>query len=1260
MRKTILSNISLLLVVIMLITAIASCGGNKQNETTKGPDAETTENVTTSTNVPTESTEKITEETTGTTEEKPTVEYDGKYADVIKNANTLANTIQEYRSNAKGDSYILENMNMQLEYTLKSSKNQLVSSLVNSEGKSYIENTFDAFVRVKNGNTYYSSLSTNELSTNTFRFGYYYDEFRIEGQNFVNGFDVSKEHVIDLNSQKNSGKTNMKVKMKGDILTAEIKGSDPYFSFEDLELPTSEYAYLQVTMKTSDDNASGSIYVAAGQYAGANAIQIIGFDILPADDEYHTYTIYLGSVKDYTNLLHSVRIDFNGMEDGRMVEISDMRVISAEESGISSLSTARIFHIYSDKLHHELQVVAHSITSDIAAIGMRTDIAADTVEKLIVKDKNGLHETLEGVDWASAEYIGFDIKGVGIFGYILPVDETTGTMTVTLDDGKYVIMQERAPANGTVIPGNNSDIGNANDFFMGQRIYTDENHEFSAFLREAEIERNPLTAKNIKVSTVYSDNGSYLGYDAIRGCYTFAVDAGGFNYNYYKAQNKHYELKVTIKGDQYNRNIYILNTAGNSGELECAAILDENLMMLPIPLEVGKNFSGDGDNNIYDQLDSRYSEVIFPISLDSEEMFEFSLLNLYQNWGRYPLKQASWIEFFAPYYHLSTGVTETNCISYERPGSMLPDHRAMSAPMWLTQPQHTSGGGHEFLNYMDNNGGSQGLYSTYKEVGSYGPTYANVTTGFMSSDGKIYATLDHMEMPQLDENRAYYTITYDFLEDISFNDFKQQVNLYSVTDNSSSGIYQLFGYLNENNEPTIVDANINGPEKLYVLGNECPYFDYCNMKGSGDYVNLSFIICNSEIIIGGEKVDAGFVVREGNLYANLSLNIGSVDFKAGDKFTIYALITPWGSQESDYSGTSFAPDQNVRDMRENSALDPFKATAGENAEIIKSAFLPSIKTTNGQSAEFTISGGHDNVAIRVYGFTDLSIPKVYEKINGEWVAYDISSANYPDTLGYKYNYDGYNVYYDADGTFSYAFVTTITDGAPRTFKVETDSEFDKWGRIEIVENELSPYNVYLNSQEIARAAKTWPMFSSIKPVTEGSTEFVSLHGTPKGNESYFPPFYNTFDATTGECEIVTGQYIVVKYRIPTSNPDTLPYLQFFASTEEASATGRGDNITVPLNSGVYADDQWHVLIVDLSKSGMSAIVPNEDGTYSIQHIRFDVFNIPVNEQTHVDLVYFAIHDNLEEIYAANTDMSEVTLYQNKTAITIDPSTGKAK
>ena len=1275
-----LSIISILLVIVMALGVLSSCG-NTTPATTEEPTKEQTTEA--KTDAPTETvtqeqteasespseetTEDISEQTSEATtedyEEETTVEYTGEYASIINGAQSLANTIQEYRSNAKADSYFIENTSMKLEYVLKSSEDKLVSSLVNSEGKSYIENTFDAFVRVKGGGFFRSSGSPNEVSVNTFRFGYYYDEFRVEGQNFVNGFEIRNEVSVNLSSAKNSGKTNLKSKYSGGVITAEIKGSDPYFSFEGLNLPADEYAYAKITLRTTDDNSSGAIYIAAGSYDTANAVQIVDFDIFPADEQFHTYIVYLGSVKDYTGTLKSIRLDFNGMEEGKMVEISEIKIVSADEVGLSSLSTARIFHVYSDKLHHELQVVAHYETADIEAIGMKTEILADTVEKLIVKDANGLHETLDGVDWDSAEYIGFDIIDVGVFGYILPVHETTGKMTVTLEDGRYVIIQERTPEGNTLVPGDKDEIGNTNDFYIGQRLYTDENHTFDAFLKEAEIERNPLTAKNIKVSTAYSDNGKFLGYDAIRGCYVFSVEPGGFNHNYYKAQNKHYEINVTIKSDEYDRNLYILNTAGNSGELECAALLDANLMILPIPLEVGKNFSGDGDNTIYDQLDSKYSEVIFPIYLSSEEMFEFSVVNLYQNWGNYPLKQASSIEFFSPYYHLSTGVTETNCINYEHSTSMLPDHRAMSAPLWSSQPQHTSGGQHSFLTYLDNADSNQILYNIYKAVDSYGPTYANVITKYMTADNKILATLEHTEMPQTDENRGYYTITYEFVEDISFDNFKNQVNLYSVSDNDPKGTYQLFGYLNENNEPTIVKAKINGPETTYVLGNECPYFDYCNMTGyagagGSGYVNVSFIICNSEIIMGGEKITPRFVVKEGNLFAKLSLDLGKVDFKAGDKITINALITPWGSQESDYSGTEFAPDQNVRDMRENSALDPFKITAGESTKVIQSAFVPKVKTTNGKSAEFTISGGENNVAIRVYGFTKLTSPKIYELIDGEWVVYDVSSANKPDNSGYRYAYDGYMVYYDENGTFSYSFVTTITDGAPRTFKVEADSDFEKLTRLDPADVRLTPYNVYVDSADLARAAATWPLFSHINGGSSGEIKYTSLHGSPKCPESYLPPFTNNVDKETGIGETVTGQYIVVKYRVPENTTDDLPYFQFFAGTEATTATGKGDNVIVPNGEGFYADGNWHVLIVDLSASGMSSIISDNEGNYRINFIRFDVFNAAVAEESHIDFAYFAIHDSLEEIYEANSDMGEVTLFQNKMATQIDTATGQ--
>jgi hypothetical protein len=46
--------------------------------------------------------------------------------------------------------------------------------------------------------------------------------------------------------------------------------------------------------------------------------------------------------------------------------------------------------------------------------------------------------------------------------------------------------------------------------------------------------------------------------------------------------------------------------------------------------------------------------------------------------------------------------------------------------------------------------------------------------------------------------------------------------------------------------------------------------------------------------------------------------MGNVELRAGDSVKINAIIMPWGSQESDYSGEE--PDANVRRVRENTLL----------------------------------------------------------------------------------------------------------------------------------------------------------------------------------------------------------------------------------------------------------------------------------------------------------------------------------------------------
>ena len=127
-------------------------------------------------------------------------------------------------------------------------------------------------------------------------------------------------------------------------------------------------------------------------------------------------------------------------------------------------------------------------------------------------------------------------------------------------------------------------------------------------------------------------------------------------------------------------------------------------------------------------------------------------------------------------------------------------------------------------------------------------------------------------------------------------------------------------------------------------------------------------------------------------------------------------------------------DKNVRDVRANTLLDPLKAVS-DTDEVIDSTFLPKVRSKDGKSAEFTLSGGENNVAVRVYGFDKLTSPKVEEYVDGEWVEYVLSSSENPDKNGLYHYYDGYQVYYDEDGTYSYSFVTTITNGQARTFKI---------------------------------------------------------------------------------------------------------------------------------------------------------------------------------------------------------------------------------
>ena len=1003
----------------------------------------------------------------------------------IEYANNIANAVQAYYYNNRAHMAVSNN-EMEYVYSLKNAGSYTVESIKNSQGKAYIENTADTFIRMTNGMTYYSSLSNTSPATNITRLGYYFYEVQYKGQNFGGEINTTdKEISIPLTSLSYN---QMKSKRDGGLVITDI--SDPFILAGDIIADTAKYNYLQLEMMIDAtdldvNSVTVTVFVDSGSngFDGARTIKFQAY----TDGEYHTYLIPISLVSGYEGNLNRVRIDFNApLRVKDTIYVKEMSILPIDDSFMPiKASVSRQFFVYSDKMHHLAQFVTTADIHNVAEIGMLTKIDANTVDKLIIKDANGEHDNLADVDWSSVEAVGFDIAEAGIFGYILPDHEAAGGIKVTLVDNTYVIEQTRVPNNNTLIP-SVPNTGNANDIYLGQRIYTDESHSFEEFLYETYCERNPITDKRLRISDQNSSKSRFNGYDPLRGIYDLELlaSSSGWAVQFAGGQfNQHLNINFAVRGDDINRRIYVMCRSGKEA-LESGALLNDSNMLLPIPLQLTKNFSeGNSNSNerdIFDYDDKVFSEAIFPLDLKKDQKISFNVIMANEFWGNYPLKQLSSVRFGHPYYHLSTGVNESNCITpWNDP--TLPDHRAMSSPFTHDSTQHTSGGHHSWLQFTNKKGNTITTENVNNTIMSSGNTYAEVFMDYVSTDGSIEVTYSHMEFPSRDETRTFYTMEYKVIKDISFMDFKSEFQFFSMTDNHAGyGTYHNIGYLDKNNEYATADALFaEGKSQSFTLGDNCPYFSYYNMNGiydavsnptgyephDGDgYVNIAFLVYNYEFTINGNKVTPNFIITEKDHTIYLSLDLGETTLKAGDTFCINSVLLPWGSQELDGTYDTYK-DKNVRDVREKTLLNPLTATPVADCEVIESVFVPKVRTTNGKSAEFTLSGGQDNVAVRVYGFDMLTAPKLYELINEEWIPVDLYSANNPDKKGNAHYYDGYAVYYDGDGTFSYSFVTKMDNGKPRIFKLEACDQFNRWPEIPTPEK-ISPFNSFFNASDL--------------------------------------------------------------------------------------------------------------------------------------------------------------------------------------------------
>ena len=695
----------------------------------------------------------------------------------------------------------------------------------------------------------------------------------------------------------------------------------------------------------------------------------------------------------------------------------------------------KAYHVYADRAYEQLSLLAVEATQGLAAFGSEIAVPAANVNKISIADKNGVHDSVASIDAASVEYIAFDIDGVGIFAVIVPKNSCTDRTEITLSAGKYTITTYADYKAGTGINKYDETGGyDLNRVELGMRIYTDKTHSFDGVAKEAYFETHPL--QSVRVTSGNASARS-LGYDGLTGSYTVFFDNGGRDFTY---QYNNPDLKISaglkIDCDDRDRSFY-LRTESINGCLECAAVLDENERPAPIMVEVCKNFYGDfGEPEplYYTARDKAYGVAVFPLSVRADSQTELTVLHLFQNWGKYPLKQLSSIKYGDPYYHLSTGVTETNCIAQYGLGAsgwILPDFRCRSGNMWLEQPQFNSCCKLGFARYNKNvlfikADNSRMIYNGSR-IDSVGQTYADITTSYTSDCGSYDYTLRHFEYPQTDENRTYYTVDITFNRDMTFTDFRRDFEIFWF--NGRYAEFTKLGYLNKDNECVTGKIENSPINKYYTLGSDCPYIGFfditektINTPDEHFNANIAVVVRNSSMIIGGEQTDIPLCFKDSSAFHEsngaLTLDKKSLKIKAGDRIRLDLILLPWGVGNEEH-------DENVRRVREDSAVNTIKVTA-QTGSVIADSILPRVRA-EGNRAEFTVTGGRNNIAVRVDGFTTPDCPAVYMDSGSGYSRLDLASQS---------GFDGYTVFYNDDGTYGYSFVFESDNTSTYSFKLE--------------------------------------------------------------------------------------------------------------------------------------------------------------------------------------------------------------------------------
>ena len=977
-------------------------------------------------------------------------------------ADSLKNGVQGYYGDLDRDDFIIETnagkFNMGLNNTLFKGLNEIRDP----EGRVLLESGaggMSAFVEGSDGSVYKSSISDSKGRINTTKIGYYYYDVKLRGRSsnsntssistsdysapsgtsdnaafrFYKENDLSSAIYSGTQVNSSSPVTNMLTDVTGELSgsaffeAAVSDPTDPYVCFElNSTISTGNKETVTFEIRYLGEATSGSLYYRFGN-DGYSESRRLTFGIIP-DGEYHRVVVSIDGFTSKT--LSGIRLDINDGVRGDVFSVRDMKVIQLKGSKNSSFALEHTLHTYSDKVNSEVRLLFNSAASGYSKFGYEYRVPVSSVEALVFEDSSGVKTDAAAFTGSKLYYVGFSIRGAGTLGFIGNSDSSS-LASLTVENNCYVVRYY------VDVSGSHS---SGSSVSFGHRVFTSAEKDLAGVARASYEERNPLQVEVRQVNT-YSDL-AYTGYDPNSGAYVFTVNSTDFNTAYYYRPNAYYGGAVTFKSDGTRRTVYV-RVESTSGQLEGGILLDENNVVLPIAPEICKNFDGEKEEPFYDPNDTAYGNTYYPMAVPAEGDITHTMFNLYQNWGIFAQKQLSSIQFHIGYYHLSTGVTESNCIApyfvYNRDGWTLPDFRGASGNMWSGQPQFDSVGRVRFMTHVVPTTTSDVTKNEYTGalIRASGPSYADIdysyTYGDSSGVTRMTYTLRHVEFPQNDENRTYYTLDAVVTEDfsVSRNDFA----LFSF-----DGRFQLLKSISYKNSSggvsTVTKRNsASSTFSTYTLAADSPFvtlYNYSATSSSGEgMANFAFIVKDYSFVIGGLPANDSLCLKErvlssgsfGNRkYLNLveiGIDRSTIEFKAGDTLHMEFVLLPYGVPDQ----TNY---ENVTYVIQDTVANPWRVTAVEKGTIVEDEWLAIVKAA-GNEAVFTVSGSRNANAVRIDGFTRLSRPVIEEYVGGQWIKYNTSALSY----------DGYTTHYDgATDTFGYSFIVNMEDPTDqRTFRV---------------------------------------------------------------------------------------------------------------------------------------------------------------------------------------------------------------------------------